>query len=400
MQLVDSCIVNMFCISDNSGESVTYWLKPSVKDDGVKLTLGNHSFSYVAVDSFQNRAKCSFVITVSDITPPTIDDCIDPLEFYVPLTSNLYDNRSHIEWDPPIIYDNSELEVNVSQSIMPGALGLGDHSVKYTAIDSSGNQNVCIINVTVKAMQCAALAAPLNGHILCAQNISHTWCDATCDIGYMIYHNDIESLRLWCDHSNPRWQYDPLPDCTRIELPESVEQMVTLSLYDDIDICQYPDESGTALMQDALVAQIKRQLCDQSVDTSCQVLSEMPSCDAIDRSSSDDETSNRNFYRTVKRAANRLSAIPRKQVNLKFKVYVRVSKGLGLWNSSLSRAENIEIVKSELGTYHNNENLRDRLRSLRINVKHLNLVDNLLCKNGSVLKKDACGEFQFCLLYV
>lgn len=363
-----------------------------MKEDGVKLTLGEHTFSYVAVDSFQNKAKCSFIVTVSDITPPTIDNCIDPLEFYVPPTSNASDNRSHIEWDPPIVYDNSELEVNVSQSILPGTLAIGKHAVTYTAIDSSGNQNECIINVTVKALQCAALAAPMNGHMLCAQNVSHTWCDVTCDIGYMIYHNDIDVLRVWCDHNSPRWQYDPLPDCTRIELPESVEQMVTLSLYDDMDICQYRNDSAGALMQDALVAQIKRHLCDRTIDTSCQVLSEIPSCDTIERGQGDDETSNRNFYRIAKRSADRLSTMPRKQVNFKFRVYVRVSKGLGLWNSSLSRAENIEIVKSELGTYHNNEKLRDRLRGLRINVKHLNLVDNLLCKNGSVLKKNACGR--------
>lgn len=29
-----------FSLIDNSDDNITYWLKPSVKDDGVKLTLG------------------------------------------------------------------------------------------------------------------------------------------------------------------------------------------------------------------------------------------------------------------------------------------------------------------------------------------------------------------------
>lgn len=390
-----------YFIEDNSGENITYWLKPSVKDDGVKLTLGEHSFSYLAADSLQNKAKCTFIVSVLDITPPTIDNCIDPLEFYVPIASNASDNRSYIDWDSPTIYDNSEIEVTVQQSIMPGALSVGRHAVTYTAIDSSGNRNTCTINLTVNAMKCDLLAPPLNGQVLCAQNVSHTWCDVTCDIGYTIYHIDlVDPFRMVCDNNIPQWPHDPLPDCTRIELPESIEQMVTISLDDDMDLCQNRNDSSTALMKDVMVAHIKRQLCDKSIDSNCQILSELPSCDTIGRDRNDynyvidHEFSDRNFYRISKREAIRSTAAPKKHLNFKFRVYTRISKGLGLWNSSLSRVENMDIVKKELKSYHTNEKLRNRLHELRINVKHLNLAENLLCKNGSVLKKNACGNFE------
>lgn len=78
---------------------------------------------------------------------------------------------------------------------------------------------------------------------------------------------------------------------------------------------------------------------------------------------------------------------------MKIKIYTKISRGLGLWNQTLSRAENIDIVKTELKTYHTNDQLRNQLQALRINVKHLNLVENLLCRSGSVLKRSVCGEF-------
>lgn len=77
---------------------------------------------------------------------------------------------------------------------------------------------------------------------------------------------------------------------------------------------------------------------------------------------------------------------------MKIKIYTKISKGLGLWNQNLSRAENLDIVRQELNTYHSNERLRNQLTSLRINVKHLNLEENLLCRTGSVLKRNVCGK--------
>lgn len=130
----------------------------------------------------------------------------------------------------------------------------------------------------------------------------------------------------------------------------------------------------------------------------CEIVSEIPDCGDITRNNYEtdviDETTNRNYYSVVKRDTSRMQIItPKNNPNMKIKIYTKISKGLGLWNQSLSRAENLEIVKQELRTYQNNERLRTRLHSLRINVKHLNLEENLLCRSGSVLKRNVCGEF-------
>lgn len=129
----------------------------------------------------------------------------------------------------------------------------------------------------------------------------------------------------------------------------------------------------------------------------CEIISEIPDCNEILRNNFDadasDETTNRNFYTIVKRDVHRTQfSQPRNSATMKIKVYTKISKGLGLWNQSLSRAENLEIVRQELKTYETNEHLRNQLYALRINVKHLNLEENLLCRSGSVLKRNNCGK--------
>lgn len=127
-------------------------------------------------------------------------------------------------------------------------------------------------------------------------------------------------------------------------------------------------------------------------------MSEVPDCNEIIRNNLEpeisDETTNRNYYTIVKRDTSRAQYVaPRSNANMKIKVYTKISRGLGLWNQSLSRAENIGIVRKELRTYQTNEHLRNQLHALRINVKHLNLEENLLCRSGSILKRSVCGRF-------
>lgn len=253
-----------------------------MKEDGVKLTLGTHTFSYIAVDAFRNKAKCTFDITVLDITPPSIDNCISPPEIFIPSSSSLYsnlinNNRTFVDWDAPIIYDNSNTDVNVTQSIHPGHIGIGMHTVTYTATDLSGNQNTCTLNVTVKPLQCNTLLSPGNGQSLCARNETHTWCDLICDLGFTLYErrtsaddddvndNDDEEeqsdhVRYMCENDNPQWAFDPLPDCTKTELPDSIEQVFSITLDDDDNgsaICKNNSELSATMMQNLLTTQIR-----------------------------------------------------------------------------------------------------------------------------------------------
>lgn len=140
----------------------------------------------------------------------------------------------------------------------------------------------------------------------------------------------------------------------------------------------------------------RQQLCGD-LDDRCEIVSEIPDCDDITQNNIEtdvtNETTNRHYYSVVKRDTSRMKIVtPRTNTNMKIKIYTKISKGLGLWNQSLSRVENLEIVKQELQTYHTNDRLRNQLSSLRINVKHLNLEENLLCRSGSILKRNICGK--------
>lgn len=219
--------------------------------------LGNHTFSYIAVDSFRNKAKCNFNITVLDITPPNIDNCVNPPELFIPNLNNVNDNRTFVDWDAPIIYDNSNIDVNVSQTIHPGHIGIGAHVVTYIATDLAGNQNTCTLNVTVKPLQCNTLGGPDNGQSLCARNETHTWCDIICDLGYTIHDGDDEHVRLLCENDNPQWALDPLPDCTKAELPDSIEQVFSITLDDDMAVCQNNSDLTAEMIQNLLTTQIR-----------------------------------------------------------------------------------------------------------------------------------------------
>lgn len=236
-----------FFYLDNSDLNITYWLKPSVKQDGVKLTLGNTTFTYVAVDAFKNKAKCNFTVTVLDITPPMLDNCIDQPEIIIPSSPFAPLKQSFVDWDGPIIYDNSNTELNVTQSLEPGYLGIGTHQVKYSATDLSGNTNSCEMNLIVKQRNCDILASPPNGQSICAKNQTHMWCEITCNLGYAIYDeladNHLENFKLFCENEYAKWQYDILPDCTQMELPESIEQVFSITLDSEAPIC---DDSLTA----------------------------------------------------------------------------------------------------------------------------------------------------------
>lgn len=236
---------NLQSPTDNSNINVTYWTKPSVKPEGVRLTLGQHSFTYVAVDQFKNKAKCNFTITVKDTTKPVLDICIDPPEILIPSCSDTNRSACFIEWDDPIIYDNSNTELAVTQSLEPGYLPVGIHRIQYTATDPSGNHAECQLNITVRQLRCDVLDSPTNGQALCAKNATHTWCEVTCDFGHAIYDeledSHLENFVLFCENNFAKWKYEIIPDCNALEQPSSVEQVISIALDENASVCSDDD---------------------------------------------------------------------------------------------------------------------------------------------------------------
>lgn len=209
----------------------------------MKLTLGEHIFTYIAIDSFKNKEKCNFTVKVIDNTPPVIDNCFDPPEFLIPTCSSNSTNADQcfIEWEDPIIYDNSNTELMVRRNIDPGFLEIGRHQVVYSVTDNSGNENSCIMNITVKRLECNVLASPSHGQSICAKNQTHTWCEVSCNFGYAIYDeledSHLENFKLICENNFAKWKYDIIPDCTVLELPNYVEQIFSIALDSDQPIC-------------------------------------------------------------------------------------------------------------------------------------------------------------------
>lgn len=143
---------------------------------------------------------------------------------------------------------------------------------------------------------------------------------------------------------------------------------------------------------------MQEQLCADIDD--CEIVSEVPDCSEL--ISSDSSTNLKNnpaeetFYNIVKREIrqNRRnnSVHGPRQPNMKIRVYTRISKRLGMWDPKIPRSENIKKVKAELRTFHTNPALRQKLDGMRINIRHLNLDELTVCRNGSVSKKGACGK--------
>lgn len=70
--------------------------------------------------------------------------------------------------------------------------------------------------------------------------------------------NDEQSdhVRLLCENYNPQWSYDP-PDCTKIELPDSIEQIFSIKLDDEVDVCKNNSQLTASMMQNLLTSQIR-----------------------------------------------------------------------------------------------------------------------------------------------
>lgn len=202
------------------------------------MYAGNYTFTYVAVDDFKNKAKCNFSIAIADRTPPVYENCIANQTFYVASKNN---SDQVIEWDEPVAYDGvDDKNITTFSSLKHGVLSIGTHIVNYTAIDKSGNMNSCVVTVHVKEKKCDELEMPENGLGVCAKNVSTTWCDFRCNFGFGISENDslIENIVLHCDHEERVWSSEGFPECSIIEQPNSVKEILSISLDSENLLCE------------------------------------------------------------------------------------------------------------------------------------------------------------------
>lgn len=337
-------------VTDNSQMDVSLKLVPAI-ENGTRLAKGTHNFTYFAVDNFNNEASCGFSVTVVDITPPVWENCVDPEVI------KIKPDRLYVDWNEPLVYDNSNETVTVTSSSKPGEILPGVYQVNYTAIDSSQNSKSCIMNITVEEVKCNVIESPKKGVSVCASNLTSVWCSLNCHPGYEVYlngdnHNQ-EMMTMECHHRDPSWKFDPWPDCVQIEQPESVEV-----LHIDLDVEEAFCGNNSEDQRDQLMEVVKAQLCGGQED--CMVVSELPTCEDIlgERKVGGDQELDGTIYHTVRRRnVNSVKGFeskkqkrmrPKGKLAIKINIYTRLSKKLGLWSANVTRSENLEV---SLGKY-------------------------------------------------
>ncbi|GAB0087495.1 sushi, von Willebrand factor type A, EGF and pentraxin domain-containing protein 1 [Sergentomyia squamirostris] len=378
-------------VTDNSGMNITYWTKPVLEVNTTKLNVGKNVFTYVAVDAFRNKASCNFTISVLDVTPPVLDNCIDPAVFNV---RTYGPNRVKVEWEDPIIYDNSNTQLNITQSLEPGYLSPGSYQVTYKATDAFNNSASCTINITVQELRCEKPNFPDNGKMICASNDTQMWCHMICDSGFAAYdaydENHMENFTLFCDHDKPRWKYEPMLDCTKLDLPTAVDEVLTISLDTDADFC---DSEHRDDFQREMQEYTHQQFCGNQEN--CEVITEIPLCTSEDIQP--DPSLEKNIYHVIdkrdkrdKREMATSHSVGRARRRNRMQLRVNMAN-----KGHFANAHNGGNVGGrKLKTVEQfNKNLRQRFRyAERFNVDEMKLKEIYKCPTGSVFRKPYCHQ--------
>ncbi|XP_072181952.1 hyalin-like [Diadema setosum] len=146
--------------------SVT-WPNPNITDNSGNFTIdsshvpgstfppGTTSVTINAVDASQNRASCTFNITVVDTEPPVLN-CSDRI--VVSTLPGL--NYSIVSIPSPVVTDNSLLEPVTSNDTLTAELPIGVFDVELSATDLAGNEETCFVRVEVQDRESPNITCP------------------------------------------------------------------------------------------------------------------------------------------------------------------------------------------------------------------------------------------------
>lgn len=134
-------------ISDNydTVEQLTTVVSPY--ENNSVIPIGVHTMTYTTTDRAGNAASCSFVVTVTDSTPP-VPICPEDFEAGT-LPSTPYGIAS---WSTIDVVENDVRGVTLT-TIGPSSgsalFALGDNAITIEATDPSGNKGSCNFTVTI-----------------------------------------------------------------------------------------------------------------------------------------------------------------------------------------------------------------------------------------------------------
>ncbi len=192
----------------NPGEctAIANWIPPTVIDDcgastltstvdpGAVLPIGVIAVTYTAVDDSLNTTLHTFLVTVSDSSPPVFDTA--PANLDVGTSLGLC--SAQVFWTEPVATDDCTPPTTI-QSHAPGAFfGLGTTTVTYTATDGSGNVATQAFDINVSDTEAPGFfQMPLDQSAPCLPgncDASVTWAHPTvidhCEpVTFQVSHN-------------------------------------------------------------------------------------------------------------------------------------------------------------------------------------------------------------------
>lgn len=194
--------------------------------------------------------------------------------------------------------------------------------------------------------KCDNIDKPLNGQSVCALNQTHTWCDIRCNFGYGLIDSEskiLDNIVIYCDNENRTWNFENF-ECSMIEQPNSVEEILTITLDAEYMHCEdFNDER-----QEEIMKNLKEELC---ASEDCELVSDLPGCEEANTMSNEISLEGA-YYKVFKREIPQNTQPPvggikinkQKTKNMvKINLYVTISKKLGMWKFNGTRSENIKV---------------------------------------------------------
>ncbi len=165
-----NCPANISMTIPDTAVAVT-WKAPTALDNcsvvtitpsnsiGSIFKLGSTTVTYTAADAKNNKATCSFVVTVNQVITACTNDTIKPVFVNCPANISVTTATSTgmAQWTAPTATDNCSTPSVSSTFSMASTFPIGTTTVVYTATDAKNNVNYCRFNVIVTAAVKTAL---------------------------------------------------------------------------------------------------------------------------------------------------------------------------------------------------------------------------------------------------